>query len=115
MEIALDFDNAVVAESALSLDLIEALGLTGQLDGEFGLNSDLSAQLSTGVGISGKLVFGGALSEDASLQSLGSLQGASTLLDPILYIGAASNLALSFGAEASNVDVTSALISTELL
>ena len=106
LEIALDFDNAAVEESALSLDLIEALGLTGQLDGEFGLNSDLSAQLSTGVGISGKLVFGGALSEDASLQSLGSLQGASTLLDPILYIGAASNLALSFGAEASNVDVT---------
>lgn len=102
LEISLSFDNAVASERALSLDLLQALGLGGVSD----LTSEVSAQVSASVGASGKLVFGGALREDASLDNLGPLEGDTDLLAPFLYIDGSSELGLSFGIAATDVDAT---------
>ena len=105
LEISLSFDNAVASERALSLDLLEALGLSS-VSGVSNLTSEVSAQVSTSVGASGKLVFGGALREDASLDNLGPLEGDTDLLAPFLYIDGSSVLGLSLGIAATDVDAT---------
>ena len=101
LEISLNFDNAVATESALSLDLLQALGLADVP----GMTSEVSAKVGASVAASGKLVFGGALREDASLDNLGSLEADTGLLTPFLYIDTSSELGLSFGIEATDVDV----------
>ncbi|WP_439144282.1 hypothetical protein, partial [Planktotalea sp.] len=97
LEMTLNFDEAVVFDQALALDLAKALGLDGIME------ANMSALLEAGVGLSGTLVFGGALSSDASLQSLGSLADDPNLTKPVLYVGGGSGLTLGFNAGASDV------------